>query len=401
MWVPRDAKEVEDAAGRGDLEETSSFDGKLDLPTAKRNVDLAIDVAAMSTEGGALLYGIGEDENGRLAQLAPIRLAGVADRIGQIVATSITEIPFIQVGEYPCDGDPSRGYVSVLVPQSSRAPHQVTVGDDRRFYGRGAKGNRRLGEAEVASLYQRRQEWEQDRDVLLAEAIAQAPFPAGEGRGYLHGFGRPVVPDREIWERAEAAAGGRQQLQRELAEAAAKPGPDTGYAPTLKQGVNWFRRGADEWMASSNYEADYSRPEKARFTVEARFNIDGRGHFFYGRAADERLGEGDQLLILEGGTAGGYASFLSMLGRLYALGGYYGQVDIGLVVTGLRGGVTTSHRQSGPFALLELNPYEADNYPRTERVAASELLDSEPTVRRMLRHLFEATTGRDDFDPFD
>jgi hypothetical protein len=49
------------------------------------------------------------------------------------------------------------------VPQSSRAPHQVTVGGDLRFYGRAAKGNRILTEGEVARLYRRREEWEQNR----------------------------------------------------------------------------------------------------------------------------------------------------------------------------------------------------------------------------------------------
>jgi hypothetical protein len=401
MWVPGDAREVEEAARRGDLKETPSFDGKLALPSSKRNIDVAIDVAAMSTEGGVLLYGIGEDDDERLTVLKSIVLAGVADRIGQVVSTSIAEVPYIEVSEHPTDADPSKGYVSVLVPQSARAPHQVTVSDDKRFYGRGAKGNRRLSEAEVARLYQRRQDWEKDRDALLSEAIAQAPFSAAEGRGYLHGFARPVAADRAIWERAEGAAGGRQQLQQALVEAAGKPGPNTGYSPTMKRGVNWFRRGADEWLASSSYETDYSRPEKARSTVEARFNIDGRGRFFYGRAADERLGEPEQLLILEGGTAGGYASFLSMVACLYRLGDYYGQVDIGLAVTGLRGGITSSQSHGWSFGFIESDSYEADSFSRTERVASSELLDSESVVRRMLRHLFEATTGRPDYDPFE
>jgi hypothetical protein len=51
MWIPRDTTEIEDAAKRGDLEETASFDAKADLPqTAKKNVTLAVDVAAMSAK---------------------------------------------------------------------------------------------------------------------------------------------------------------------------------------------------------------------------------------------------------------------------------------------------------------------------------------------------------------
>lgn len=125
-------------------------------------------------------------------------------------------MPYIDVREYPCDDDPSKGYLLVLVPQSARAPHQVTVGGDLRFYGRGAKGNRRLTEGDVARLYQRRQEWQQNRDVLLAEAVAQAPFAPQDDLAYLHAFVRPVAPDRATWDRAVAAAGQRSALQQQL-----------------------------------------------------------------------------------------------------------------------------------------------------------------------------------------
>src|SRR5690349_12271793 len=141
MWVPKDADEIERAARAGELPETPSFDAKADLPSAKKNSDIATDVAAMTTDGGALLYGVAEDDNERPTIPQPIMLAGAADRIGQVVSTSITEVPYIDTREYPCADDPARGYLLVIVPQSARAPHQVTVGSDLRFYGRGAKGN--------------------------------------------------------------------------------------------------------------------------------------------------------------------------------------------------------------------------------------------------------------------
>jgi hypothetical protein len=96
-----------------------------------------------------------------------------------------------------------------------------------------------LTAGEVARLYQRRQEWEQNRDVLLAEAVAQAPFPPQDGVAYLHGLARPVAPDRAIWDRAVAAAGDGAALPRQLQEAAAKIKPRDGYSPSLKSGVHW------------------------------------------------------------------------------------------------------------------------------------------------------------------
>jgi hypothetical protein len=66
MWIPTSAAEVEEAAARGDLEETHTFDAKAALPPAARNRDLAVDVTAMTIDAGSLLYGLGEDENKRL-----------------------------------------------------------------------------------------------------------------------------------------------------------------------------------------------------------------------------------------------------------------------------------------------------------------------------------------------
>jgi hypothetical protein len=82
----------------------------------------------------------------------------------------------LRVQSLPLDGDLSKGYLLAVVPQSARAPHQVTSGGDLRYYGRGAKGNRILSEAEVAALYTRRERWEVDREQLLDEELAKAPL---------------------------------------------------------------------------------------------------------------------------------------------------------------------------------------------------------------------------------
>jgi hypothetical protein len=151
MWIPKTAAEVEEAAARGDLEETHTFDAKSALPAAKKNRDLAVDVDAMTVDGGPLLYGLGEDEDGRLTVLAPVELAGTPERVAQIVETSISEPPFIRIQTLPLEEDTSKGYVLVIVSRSPRAPHQVISAGDMRYYGLGAKGNRVLSEAEVAA----------------------------------------------------------------------------------------------------------------------------------------------------------------------------------------------------------------------------------------------------------
>ncbi len=399
MWVPASAADIEAAATGGDLAETSSFDAKEALPTRGRNPDLATAVAAMSTDGGVLLYGVAEDEHKRPTVPSPITLAGAAERVDQIVQTSIMEAPYIDVRGYPTDDDPSVGYLLVIVPQSARAPHQVTVGGDLRFYGRGATGKRRLTEGEIARLYRRRDEWEQDREMLLTQAIAVAPFKPQPNLAFMHGFARPVAADRAIWERAVERSGGRDALQRALTKTAAERRTQQDYSPSLHGGARWHRIGADAWRLSTVNERD-PEPSLAPYVVNLTANIDGRGHLFCGRAAERGDGltgaskEEARLIIFESIIAGNLAGFLAFIGGLYHAAGYHGHVDLGVAVVGLRGG----HSATIPQHAFYDNPYNAPAYPRTERVAAAELDQPKLIARRMLRHLFEATTGRDQFD---
>src|SRR5215208_1874326 len=113
MWIPATEKEILAAIEAGDLVETATFDAKASLPAKGKSKDLAIDVAAMANDGGTLLYGIGENEERRPTVPQPFGLAGARERVDQIVQTSISEPPDIQVREIPTDDDPSLGYLAV------------------------------------------------------------------------------------------------------------------------------------------------------------------------------------------------------------------------------------------------------------------------------------------------
>jgi len=93
MWIPKSEQDILSAIDAGDLVETANFDAKSALPAKGKSKDLAVDVAAMSADGGTLLYGVGEDENDRLTVPQPFELAGARERVDQIVRTSISEPP--------------------------------------------------------------------------------------------------------------------------------------------------------------------------------------------------------------------------------------------------------------------------------------------------------------------
>lgn len=410
MWVPNDIAAIEAAIAAGSLEETSSFDGKKELPVSATsgNKSIAIDMASMSTEGGSILYGVGEDERERLTVRNPIALMGAADRIAQVVQTSISEVPHIEFHPYPLADDPSTGFLLVLVPPSPRAPHQVTVGDDRRYYGRGARGNRRLTEQEVAQLYARRQQQDVDRLARLDEVVRFAPHtPDPPDLGLVHAFAQPVPPDQELWERAVANVGTDDVLQQRIAEAARSVTTRGGHDPSLTGQVYWRQQGADDWRLCSVPE-DPVPPNLVVYTVDTRFNIDGRATMFSGRAT-QRISENGpdptgRKRIFEMVIGGNLASFFAVAGVLYEAAGYYGAVDVGVAVTSLDDGISVARYegQQPVFVFLDHAPrYNSPTFTRHRRLAAtSDLAEPQALALSLLGRLFAATTGRVDYTPF-
>ena len=159
------------------------------------------------------------------------------------MAGSIDPAPYIEPRGYPCDGDPSKGYIVLIVPQSPLAPHQVTVGGDFRFYGRGAQGNRLLTASDVERLHARRQRWEVDRQARLVEVIAHAPYPPQDDLAYLHAFCQPIPPDRALWQRYGSGPRGAARLvERCRAIDHGRPAPRSAKCvQSIPRGASWRR----------------------------------------------------------------------------------------------------------------------------------------------------------------
>jgi hypothetical protein len=394
MWMPASEQEILAAIEAGDLIESASFDAKAALPAKGKSKDLAIDVAAMATDGGTLLYGVGEDEDDRPTVPRPFSLAGARERVDQIVRTSISEPPHIRVREIQTDDDSSCGYLVVAVPPSPRAPHMVTVGKEYRYYGRSDTGNVPLIEGEVARLYERRQRWGIDRDAMLDEAIDSASIEPHEDFAYLHLVARLVVPDEDLLDRAK----GEQHIADFLyglftAAVSAEVFP-SNFAPDLSLSKSYERR-ANGWAASEGLGEEWRESRGPKDVLNFEIRLDGGGHLFCGRAA-QRYPSG-AFLIFEHTVAGLTSRFLAVLGGLYAAGGYLGPVDVGLAVTGLRGGISNVVSQ---WIGVEPEPFDKDQYRRTERFSAP-ILSNDPrgSARKLVLPLTQAIT-RERYDPF-
>lgn len=390
MWRPRDERTIVAAAERGELEETHTFDAKRELPAQKKNQALAVDVAAMAVDGGTLLYGVAEDDERRPTVPSPITLPSQRERIDQIVQTLVSEPPTIEIDEIPCADDSSRGYLVVVVSPSSRAPHQV----DGRYYGRGATGNRVLDEGEVARLYRRREEWEVDIRRLLEEEIAASGYSPTRRLIYLHAIARPVAPQEEMIERAS----GRERtdmMLMSLSNAAARPDvfPPGVMSPDLAWTLGgWQRFGADSWFAGSEEQEGGPGPGTER-VLRMIVDLDGTAHLFGGRAGFS-VDDG-RLILSERYVAGNITRFLAILGSLYERAGYFGPVDVGVAVTGLKDALSNAGRwDSWP------TPYPRPEYRRPGRFTAVEL-DREPrrAAMELVGRLIQASAGSH-YDPF-
>lgn len=314
MWIPRSEQEIMAVIEAGSLVETATFDAKQALPAKGKSKDLAIDVAAMANDGGILLYGIGEDEHGRPTVPNPIGLSGAAERVDQIVRSSISEPPTIELHSIPAEAHPGVGYLVLAVPPSARAPHMVIVGEENRYYGRSATGNVRLTEGEVARLYQRRQRWEIDREALLEEAIDRAPMEPHEDFAYLHLVARPLVPGEDVLDRARGDTHLGQFLNGLISDALGsdvfKPKSISELYPDLSR-VSDFRPSPRGWLTAQGFEEDWQRLEGPRRTLFLEIGLDGSGYLFCGSVAEKHDG---RFLIYEDQIAGLMVRFMSVLG---------------------------------------------------------------------------------------
>lgn len=260
-----------------------------------------------------------------------------------------------------------------------------------RYYGRGAKGNRILGEREVADLYARRGRWEVNREELLEAELARAP-EADPRLGWVVAFARPVVPDDSMVERVTP---GGHELQELLIRGARSWGHvradryGRDYDPDLRRATNIWRRGAEGWTLSTSHEKDGNPKYEAKLDLD----FDGTGHFFCGRIADTM--DSGQKVLFETILAGNLASFFAAMGGLYEAAGYSGYVDVGMAVTAIEG--------TSPYGahIWGDNQFSGPMPRRTDRVTAAELRDDATRIAlRLVGRLFEAMRGTS-FSPFD
>jgi hypothetical protein len=211
----------------------------------------------------------------------------------------------------------------------------------------------------------------------------------------LHLVIKPIATDEGLLDRARKADPVPTLLNKLLPETFdLDVFPAAQYEPDFVERAPWHRQ-LDGWIAYLSVDPHRSARREPNEALDLYVNRDGGGYLFCGRAA-ERYDYG--LLLFEKLLAGLTSRSLRLFGELYKHAGYFGPVDMGVAVTGIKGAISSAlnpRRVGG-----KSRPFEHAEYKRLERTLATNLADKPHEVaRRLLMPLVDATT-QGNYDPF-
>ena len=399
MWFPKNAQELIDAIDNAVLpHEATALDYKQQPPVRVKNSEMAVDVGAMSTEGGVLLYGVAEDRAKKTFSPTPFNLVGFKERISQVVETHVREPVEFAVYELQLDTDPTQGFAAVVVPASLRAPHMVESNGQYQYYGRQPGGNRVLGEADVARLYERRRAAEGKARQALVDTVEVAPIGPSPGRGDLHFVAVPLTSDGSLRVRAM-----RDQPQPELASdvTAVSNALKDPWSPNFNDVVSNYQPLStfDGVALLAGPFTHYEGEVVESYVAHAELLDDGTFRYFHAAVADSDSGT---FVLRDNSVAHIVAKACFMAGRILDRGEYHGPVEVLVAVVGAEGAVSSQWLDPSYQMSRRSRPtVPKDLYQRHVRVQASKLKDEPIQVARSLVGPLLGTVRLDDFpDPF-
>lgn len=371
-----DEAALESALRGGLLEESHYLDVKAAVPPgASKNKELARDLASFAVDSGTLVIGIAENKDTGSMSLAPVELAGLAERIEQ-VARSIPDPPLpVSCRALHSRNQPGHGYLIVTVRATGTAPHMV----DGAYLGRGDKTKIRLSDAEVRRLHDLRARSEADFADVLADYVARDPVAIAH-RVQAHGFvvAVPTRPRPEMLLGARPNGGWQPLLHKLLDSGAHTPGTvlaeDPGYRPNLRF-VSDFDRRADGAALTHNLgrtrelERRHDDQPPSEDAVEFAVSEDGAVRVMTTRLGDD-AGEGRGQVVFETILPDLVRRTVGVAAEISDLTGYHGPWMFGVTATGLAG--KTAHG-TGRIGGYSSGTFKADQDEYTRIVEASQL----------------------------
>ena len=390
-WLPTSVADVHSAIGDGTLSERHWLDVKETVgggDGAKK--ELARDLASFGNDGGGLIIGVAEDKTTGILALAPVALAGFAERIDQVARSRCDPPLYVQCHPLTDPGDPTQGVLLVEVPPSASAPHMV----DGAYWGRNDKTKHKLIDSEVANLHARRTARQLTGEQLIAREIARSPVARPDQKlSHLFVVAQPVASPPDL---LTPLIGNARQLRQLIADAnKSVPESDQVY-PHLGIILPEFEprpRGAG--FHSHALVGRQFQPQMNTAREESQLDLevwdDGTISLFCGGAS---LVQHHSIPEMERQYLHGMAvvvlarAVLAIAATLGSTAGYAGRWLLALGINNLRGrfGGHALGRQSA-----DLRPYIEDDYLQaTEAVTVELLVQPGLVTTRLVHRLFRA-----------
>jgi hypothetical protein len=365
MWIPRTAAEL--LAALDNVRETTFLDFKAILPPSDKNFTIAIDVAAMSVDGGVVIYGISEKKETGTFPPNPIELAGQCERIDSVVKSNVGGDLRFEVFPLP-DPDPKndgKGYIVVHVPASPMAPHLV---EGYGFWGRTAQANTLLSQGEIDRLYLRRKNWEtSSRDLIEAARVACTFEPRTESTpGVLHVVVQPVIGPDTIRSAALPGDNGADLIQKIF---------DVYNGIEFSQTPPFSVRGLGSTSTTKTFDGIRlivaGDPSLGRMQLE----ITDGGTIRFDCASVVQMDSFNNRIIYDVAIAQMSVHILALAGQIYQVAQYNGLVDIAMIIDGGAGSISFAWNTPG-ISIPHFSNHgqlPSEDRIRSIRCAASEL----------------------------
>ncbi len=394
MWIPRTVEELEHAVESNSVTESHYLDCK--EFTAPNGVPKTVAkcVASLAVDGGVLILGVGEDKQAQHFVMKPTPLTGLRDAVDAMISNRVT--PSLRVTVDTLDRGDGTGYLVVIVPQSTRAPHMV----DGRYYGRSDTAAEPLSDPDVRRLWLRHVDRRADRDALLAAEVDREPVPDELRQGArLFVFAQPLSADpRLLLDVCEEC-----DLFRWVSRANRLPvfSCQRPYQPHIGALTGVHRRARGVARSSHHFESDRTVVRDVRSpenTVDVEIWEDGGVRLYYGRASDT-LHDVDYLML--SAIAGETSGVIELAREVSKQTGFMGSWQVGVALRGLKSLPAYSTAISGEPHWK----YSEDDYNETTEADHATLFSPgspilTEMVGRFLRATFSYNMGVDHLDVF-
>lgn len=379
-WKPRTEAELLHAAENGLLEETHYLDLKLTLAAgSSANKKFAADIAAFALDGGIIVIGVDDGEEGVTPSLAPTDLTGLPERVEAIAKTAVHEPVQITSTRISAENsDPGYGYLIVHIPQSPRAPHMA----DGRFYGRGDKTNRVLSQEEVLRLHERR--LHEHRDIISETHRAIDGLGTRRGRNSILAIlAEPLGADENLLVPLAAAQNPHQEILQ-LIQSVLQPSHHR-YMPNFADNPEFGRRAGGVAVTTGmrgdqRWEGDDRAAEIAFYENGSLLLASERAVFTNDpQVQPPRPAE----VIFETLIIGHLDLLTRLVARVADKFGFTGSWRFGIVITGLNGARSYTLNSSFGFGSSGAQ-YTAATYERATTVSLLDLTANPRAVTETL-----------------